>query len=136
MKLPLEHAWIALAVGPIVGKDKIDEAIDLTKRIRVPCLSDSDQLIERAGGTKALPSVPASQSQNRKEVLSLLKRKADESWETIGKTVDGLKGEEEVRVRRFWIVSGFPALPNLLPSASWPSGTASPMSTSTILPDH
>ena len=116
MKLPFRaFAWIAFAVGTLSsGKDKIDEAIDLTKANPSPVfVRMSDQLIERAGEYEKLCQKRSDKprSQNRKEVLSLLKRKADESWETIGKTVDGLKEKREVQgVRRFWIVNGFSCL--------------------------
>ena len=116
MKLPFRaFAWIALAVGTLSsGKDKIDEAIDLTKANPRPVfVRMSDQLIERAGEYERLCRKRSGKprSQNRKEVLSLLKGKADESWETIGKTVDGLEEKGEVQaVRRFWIVNGFSCL--------------------------
>ena len=52
MKLPFRaFAWIALAVcAPLLGKDKIDEAIDLSKaNLRPVFVRMIDQLIARAG---------------------------------------------------------------------------------------
>ena len=52
MKLPFRaFAWIALAVcTPLLGKDKIDKAIDLSKaNLRPVFVRMIDQLIARAG---------------------------------------------------------------------------------------
>jgi subtilisin family serine protease len=108
-------AWLALLVcAPLAGAEKIDEAIDLTKPGPFPVfVRMSDQVIGGAGEYETLcrDRSRKPRSQNRKEVLSQLRSKADKSWEKIGKTADTLLEKGEVRaVRRFWIVNGFSCL--------------------------
>ena len=116
MKLPFRaFAWIALAVcPPLLGKDKIDKAIDLSKaNLRPVFVRMIDQLIARAGEYEKLCRKCSGKprSQNRKEVLSLLRVKADDSWGKIAKMVDVLEEKREIQaVHRFWIVNGFSCL--------------------------
>ena len=99
---------------PLAGADKIDEAIDLKKQSFFPIfVRMSDQVVGRAGEYEKLCRERSGKprSQNRKEVLSLLRGKADKSWEKIGKTADVLLEKGEIRnLRRFWIVNGFSCL--------------------------
>jgi hypothetical protein len=105
-------AWLALfpCVG-LSGADKIDEAIDLTKSASFPVfVRMSDQVIGRAGEYEKLCRERSGKprAQNRKEVLSLLRDKADKSWDKAQKSVDGFLEKGEIRaIRRFWIVNGF-----------------------------
>ena len=108
-------AWLALVFCvPLSGADKIDEAIDLKKESFFPVfVRMSDQVIGGAGEYEKLCRERSGKprAQNRKEVLSLLRDKADKSWEKIGKTADALIGKGDLRgVRRFWIVNGFSCL--------------------------
>ncbi len=104
--------WLALflCVG-LSGADKIDEAIDLKKQALFPVfVRMSDQVIGRAGEYEKLCRERSGnpRSQNRKEVLSLLRGKADKSWTKAQKSVDGLLEKGEIRaIRRFWVVNGF-----------------------------
>ena len=114
-------AWLALFFCvSLSGADKIDEAIDLKKESLFPVfVRMSDQVIGRAGEYEKLCRERSGKprAQNRKEVLSLLRSKAEKSWEKIGKTVDALDEKGEVQaVRRFWIVNGFScqAKPNVI----------------------
>ena len=108
-------AWVALGFcAPLIGVDQIDEAIDLTKAGPFPVfVRMSDQVIGRAGEYEKLCRERSGKprTQNRKEVLSLLRSKADKSWDKAQKPVDGLLKKGEIRaVRRFWIVNGFSCL--------------------------
>jgi len=108
-------AWVALVFcTPLSGVDKIDEAIDLTKSASFPVfVRMSDQLIGRAGEYEKLCRERSGnpRSQNRKEVLSQLRGKADKSWAKLEKTIDALTGKGDLRgIRRFWIVNGFSCL--------------------------
>ncbi len=108
-------AWLALFFCvPLSGADKIDEAIDLKKESFFPVfVRMSDQVIRRAGEYEKLCRERSvkPRAQNRKEVLFLLRDKADKSWENIGKTADALMEKGEIRgLRRFWIVNGFSCL--------------------------
>ena len=108
-------AWVASGIcAPLAGAEKIDEAIDLKKQSFVPVfVRMSDQVVGRAGEYEKLYRERSGKprSQNRKEVLSLLRGKGDMSWEKIGKTADLLMKKGEIRnLRRFWIVNGFSCL--------------------------
>ncbi len=108
-------AWLALFFCvPLSGADKIDEAIDLKKESFFPVfVRMSDQLVGRAGEYEKLCRERSvkSRAQNRKEVHSLLREKADKSWGNFEKTADALVKKGEVRaIRRFWIVNGFSCL--------------------------
>ena len=108
-------AWLALFFCiPLSGADKIDEAIDLKKESFIPVfVRMSDQVIGRAGEYEKLCRERSvkSRAQNRKEVLSLLRDKADKSWGNFEKTADALVKKGEIRnLRRFWIVNGFSCL--------------------------
>ena len=107
--------WVALIVRSMVmASDKIDEAIDLKQQSLVPVfVRMNDQVIGRAGEYEKLCRERSGKprTQNRKEVLSLLRSKADKSWDKAQKPVDGLLKKGEIRaVRRFWIVNGFSCL--------------------------
>ena len=106
--------FLLFSLLPLSGSEKIDEAIDLTKANSRPVfVRMSDQLIGQAGEYEKLCRKHSGKprSKNRKEVLSLLRVNADESWEKIGKMVDTLEEKREIRaVRRFWIVNGFSCL--------------------------
>ena len=108
-------AWVASGIcAPLAGANKIDEAIDLKKQSFFPIfVRMSDQVVGRAGEYEKLCRERSGKprSQNRKEVLSLLRDKAYKSWKKIGKTADVLLEKGEIRnLRRFWIVNGFSCL--------------------------
>ena len=116
MKLSCSRfAWLALFFCvPLSGADKVDEAIDLKKESFFPVfVRMSDQLVGRAGEYENLCRERSvkSRAQNRKEVLSLLRDKADKSWGNFEKTADTLVKKGEIRnLNRFWIVNGFSCL--------------------------
>ena len=98
--------WVALGLcTPLAGADKIDEAIDLTKSGPFPVfVRMSDQVIGGAGECETLcrDRSRKPRSQNRKEVLSLLRDNADKSWEKIGKTAEVLVEKGEIQATSRW----------------------------------
>ena len=104
--------FLAVAFAPhFLPGEKIDEAIPMTgDSFRPVFVRMEEQLFRKAGDhetfCKAKSDVP--RSTNRKEVTTLLRKKADDSWDNIKRLTMELKKVGSIRgSRRFWIVNGF-----------------------------
>jgi hypothetical protein len=98
----------------LFGNEKIDGAIDLNKREFLPVfIRMSDQLVNCAGEyeKQSFARSENSRSQNRKEVIHLLRQKAKNSWDVLSKNIRLLSKAGEIRnIEKFWIVNGFSCL--------------------------
>ena len=98
----------------LFGNEKIDGAIDLNKREFLPVfIRMSDQMVNCAGEyeKQSFARSENSRSQNRKEVIRLLRQKAKKSWDVLSKNIGLLSKAGEIRnIEKFWIVNGFSCL--------------------------
>ena len=70
----------------------------------------SDQLVNCAGEYEKQSFVRSEnpRSQNRKEVIRVLRKKAKNSWDVLSDNIRLLSKAGEIRnIRKFWIVNGF-----------------------------
>jgi len=95
----------------LLGNEKIDGAIDLNKAEYFPVfIRMSDQLVNCAGEYEKQSFVRSEnpRSQNRKEVIRVLRKKAKNSWDVLSDNIRLLSKAGEIRnIRKFWIVNGF-----------------------------
>jgi subtilisin family serine protease len=98
----------------LFGNEKIDGAIDPNKSEFLPVfIRMSDQLVNCAGEyeKQSFARSENSRSQNRKEVIHLLRQKAKNSWDVLSKNIRLLSKASEIRnIEKFWIVNGFSCL--------------------------
>lgn len=69
-----------------------------------------DQLVLKAGDYERISEFRSQKprSQNREEVLSLLRKKAQDSFAKLRDKIDEMNGKGQLRgLRKFWIVNGF-----------------------------
>ena len=96
------------------GSEKIDPSIDLNKSGYLPVyVRMSDQLITGAGEYERLSIEHSvySRSENRRQVLSILRQKAKDSWDILSMEVRMLSRQGKLRnIQEFWIVNGFSCL--------------------------
>ena len=98
----------------LLGNEKIDPSIDLNRSDYIPVfVRMSDQLVTGAGEYKRLTHLYSvnSRSENHKQVLFKLQKKARDSWEEVrGKVESLLKNGKLSNLQKFWIVNGFSCL--------------------------
>ena len=94
-----------------VDRAKVDDALPLKEdTYRLVFIRMEDQLFRKAGdyGAFCKQHGDRPRSQNRKEVMSVLRQKAADSWKQVEELVKKLEKEGGVcGPRRFWIVNGF-----------------------------
>ena len=98
----------------LLGNEKIDPSIDLNRSDYIPVfVRMSDQLVTGAGEYKRLTHLYSVnfRSENHKQVLFKLQKKARDSWEEVrGKVESLLKNGKLSNLQKFWIVNGFSCL--------------------------
>ena len=91
--------------------EKVESAIYEKQDLWLPVfVRMEDQLVNQAGDYKKIAESRSGKprSQNRREVISILREKAECSWGKLSGMIGGLVEKNAMRTpRKFWIVNGF-----------------------------